>query len=286
MDAYSVDFEEGEIREYAPAPIFSSIAPRRCSRYYDRDDDDDESIRSSRPCTPPSQGMSVPGAPGPKPTLSRVVATTLPLPSPPPQGRRGGVSTTSSSAAVAGATLDGRDAARWTIPPDVYRKAESALARITSMSRGRSSAHSASDHGLSSAHSASDHGLSSAVGPPTGTHRYSPEQGALGPTTVGYGNSYSYASSASLENHREPPRSPRKSLSFFGRASLTCLIDACAILLRVLHMHAGAYCCECGPTLTPMHIHPFITACFVFVDDKKCRRKSLSGLSGLSKNYR
>ena len=55
MNSYSVDFEEGEIREYAPAPILSSIAAdwdhqryaRDASRYFDRDDDDDDSIRSS-----------------------------------------------------------------------------------------------------------------------------------------------------------------------------------------------------------------------------------------------
>lgn len=238
MNSYSVDFEEGEIREYASAPIFSPDWDHRqyardASRYFDRDDDDDDdSIRSSRPCTPPSQGsMSVPGAPGPKPILSRVVGTTPPSPSPPPQGRWGGVSTTTSSsrssATVTGAmdaslsvghdAVGARASARWTIPPDVYRKAESALARITSMSRDRSSAHSSPS---------SDWGLSSAEGPPTHRHRYSPEQDARPGPTASYSNSYSYASSASLDKHRQPPRSPRKSLLFFfSRASLTCLIN-------------------------------------------------------------
>lgn len=234
MNSYSVDFEEGEIREYAPAPILSSIATdwdhqryaRDASRYFDRDDDgdDDDSIRSSRPCTPPSQSMSVPGAPGPKTTLSRV-ATTPPSPSPPPQctGRWGGASTATSNLNTSASAMDasptrsvasGRDATRsaratrpttrWTIPPDVYQKAESALARITSMSRSRSSAHSTTpDRGQPP----------SAVGPPT--HRYSPEQGAPGPTPGYSSNNYSYASSAFLDKHREPPRSPRKSLSFF-----------------------------------------------------------------------
>ncbi|KAF8743560.1 hypothetical protein AX14_002109 [Amanita brunnescens Koide BX004] len=206
MHSYSVDFEEGDIR----TPIFSSIVPdwnhRRASRYFDQDDaecdNDDDSIRSSRPCTPPGLTMShwstsVPSAPGPKPAPSARVATTPPSPSPQPQSRWGSVPSysTASSATVmmagapsASAGRDARAATRWTIPPDVYRKAESALARITAMSGGSSA--SASDRGCAP------------------THRYSSERDA-GPTTGGYdGRDNCHMSSAPLQKHREPPRSP------------------------------------------------------------------------------
>lgn len=221
MHSYSVDFEEGDIC----TPIFSSIVPdwnhRRASRYFDQDDaecdNDDDSIRSSRPCTPPGLTMShwstsVPSAPGPKPAPSARVATTPPSPSPQPQSRWGSMPSysTASSATVimagapsASAGRDARAATRWTIPPDVYRKAESALARITAMSRGSSA--SASDRGCAP------------------THRYSSERDA-GPTTGGYdGRDNCHMSSAPLQKHREPPRSPRKSV-LAGRP-FTCLID-------------------------------------------------------------
>jgi len=215
MSSYSADMEQGEIREFAPAPILSydrrgaSDAPHQDKLDYGSDDD---SIRSSRPCTPPGltisqKTASVPGAPRPKHLLPRPAMTMPESPSPAPQSRWPRVSLTSSATSMYGADTSespsaGRDArgpTRWTIPPDVYRKAESALARLTAMSKGSGTYNDPSDRILASG----AEGL-----------RYSPEQAAA-PTS-----SYCCATTLAPEKHREPPRSPCKSLHLVGRSSL------------------------------------------------------------------
>ncbi|KAF8351972.1 hypothetical protein F5887DRAFT_933271 [Amanita rubescens] len=205
MNSYSADMEQGEIREFAPAPILSynwdyrrgaGDAPHQDKLDYGSDDD---SIRSSRPCTPPGltiskKTASVPGAPRPKPP-PRAATTTPDSPSPAPQSRWPRASLTSSAASMYGTDASespsiGRDArgpTRWTIPPDVYRKAESALARLTAMSKGPGTYNDPSDRVLASG----AEGL-----------RYSPEQVAA-PTS-----SYCCATTLVPEKHREPPRSP------------------------------------------------------------------------------
>ena len=219
ISSYSADMEQGEIREFAPAPILSyDWDYRRDAPHQDTLDyaSDDDSIQSSRPCTPPGLTISkstasAPGAPRPKP-LPRVATTTPDSPTPAPHTRWPRVSLTSSATSMYSADdsespSTGRDArgpTRWSIPPDVYRKAESALARLTAMSKGPGTYNDPSDRVLASR----------AEGLPT-AYRYSPEQAAA-PTS-----SYCCATTMAPEKHREPPRSPRKSLLLFGRSSLT-----------------------------------------------------------------
>lgn len=154
---YAYDLEEGEIRELVlRAPIHNEpLSPdlgewdRRASSQplyyfgqgeeaYDHGYGGDESIWSSRPCTPPGLTMfrnaTVPWAPGPKPLTSRVAKTPPQSPSPAPLGVEN-LRDAASRGSAGGTISPGSDArGRWAIPPDVCRKAEIALSRVAAMS--------------------------------------------------------------------------------------------------------------------------------------------------------
>ncbi|KAF8625093.1 hypothetical protein AX15_005572 [Amanita polypyramis BW_CC] len=147
---YSTDLEEGEIRESAPAPIVGSPHvvdwdPRGASETsYGNNDDNSYLIRSSRSCTPPGLTMSrfarAASTPCPRPSPSSRAHWQTRMPESPPPA----ASDATRLSLVAGLGRDqypGHDRAPgdaregpWAIPPDVYREAENALARVATLS--------------------------------------------------------------------------------------------------------------------------------------------------------